>query len=212
MLTGEDDGDEFEDEPAEPTGPVRAAGAPVAAPVAPAPARAEPRTITPVTTTVSTGHWADGLAVDDSESPQPFDQLLARGGLSGVPTTTTSALILPALPDGGPLTTPHPLTGEIIVTGSIDLPRSFGATGAHPDQVDSSDIDRLFDQVEDSPATGVAPVAAKRAVSTQGSTRDYITAPKKEGASMPLILAITAGVLALGVVAALVVGVVAGLI
>ena len=35
--------------------------------------------------------------------------------------------------------------------------------------------------------------------------------PKKEGMNVPLVLAVTAGVLALGVVATLVIGVVAGL-
>jgi hypothetical protein len=101
-------------------------------------------------------------------------------------------------------------SGEVIVTGSVDLPRSYGAAGVHPSQIDSSDVDRLFDQIEDGAGVG-APVAATRAISTQGPARAMMAPPKKEGMNAPLVLAVTAGVLALGVVATLVIGAVAGL-
>ena len=149
------------------------------------------------------GHWASQLHAPDRA--EPFDQLLSRGGVShGVPTTT-NALILPALPDHGQIGNPLASAGEIIATGTIDLPRSYGATGVHPSQIDSSDVDRLFDRVEDV-GTGVAPVAATSAISTQGASRTMIAPPKKEGMNVPLVLAVTAGVLALGVVATLVIG------
>ncbi|KRC62805.1 hypothetical protein ASE14_03050 [Agromyces sp. Root81] len=155
------------------------------------------------------GHWTSQLNAP-VESAEPFDQLLSRGGVShGVPTTT-NALILPTLPDHGSLGTPLAASGEIIATGSIDLPRSFGASGVHPSRIDSSDVDRLFDQIEDV-GTGAAPVAATRAISTQGASRAMIAPPKKEGMNVPLVLAVTAGVLALGVVATLVIGAMAGL-
>lgn len=155
------------------------------------------------------GHWTSQLnaPVDRAE---PFDQLLSRGGVShGVPTTT-NALILPTLPDHGPMSDALAKSGEVIVTGSIDLPRSYGATGVHPSQIDSSDVDRLFDQVEDGAGMG-APVAATRAISTQNGARAMMAPPKKEGMNVPLVLAVTAGVLALGVVATLIIGAVAGL-
>ncbi|WP_146184961.1 hypothetical protein [Agromyces badenianii] len=155
------------------------------------------------------GHWASQLNAPD-ESVEPFDQLLSRGGVShGVPTTT-NALILPNLPDHGSIGNQLASSGEIIATGSIDLPRSYGASGVHPSRIDSSDVDRLFDQVEDV-GSGAAPVAATRAISTQGAARAMIAPPKKEGMNVPLVLAVTAGVLALGVVATLVIGAVAGL-
>jgi hypothetical protein len=156
------------------------------------------------------GHWTAQLntPVDRAE---PFDQLLSRGGVShGVPTTT-NALILPNLPDHGPMSDSFAKSGEVIVTGSVDLPRSFGATGVHPSQIDSSDVDRLFDQVEDGAGVG-APVSATRAISTQSAARAMMAPPKKEGMNAPLVLAVTAGVLALGVVATLVIGAVAGLL
>ena len=157
------------------------------------------------------GHWTSQLDLPDAQ-PEPFDQLLARGGggAHGVPTTT-SALILPSMPSAGGLGQPLPDGGEIMVTGSIDLPRSFGATGLHPSQLDSSDVDRLIDHIEDTGGAGAAPVSASRAVSTQGHPRDMIAPPKKEGVSAPLVLAVTAGVLALGVVASLLVGAMVGI-
>lgn len=155
------------------------------------------------------GHWTSQLNAP-IERAEPFDQMLSRGGVShGVPTTT-NALILPSLPTHGQMGSPLATAGEIIATGSIDLPRSYGATGVHPSHIDSSEVDRLFDRVEDV-GTGVAPVAATRAISTQGASRAMMAAPKKEGMNVPLVLAVTAGVLALGVVATLVIGAIAGL-
>ena len=95
-------------------------------------------------------------------------------------------------------------TGEIMITGSIDLPRSLGATGPHPN---------LFDFVGDGPDArparrgrhhnDVAPAGASRAVSTHTSSRGVMTPPRKRGARLPTVLAITAAVLAIGVPVAL---------
>jgi hypothetical protein len=154
------------------------------------------------------GHWTSQL--DAPVDPQPYDQVLSRGGVGrGVPTTT-NALILPSLPDHSGVPAPLADNGEIIVTGSIDLPRSYGATGVHPSQIDSSDVDRLFDQVEDGASAG-APVSATRAISTQSAAKAVMAPPSKEGMNVPLVLAVTAGVLALGVVATLVIGALTGL-
>ncbi|HET6672097.1 MAG TPA: hypothetical protein VFG92_01870 [Agromyces sp.] len=208
------------DDPAAPTAqPVPSTERPPAAPypAAPAPIRAPaPHQVTestladePVAAPKPVGHWTDQLNAP-VERAEPFDQLLSRGAVShGVPTTT-NALILPNLPHHGTLGDSVTPTGDVIVTGSIDLPRSYGASGVHPSQVDSSDVDRLFDQVEDGAGVG-APIAATRAVSTQGAARAMMAPPKKEGMNVPLVLAVTAGVLALGVVATLVIGAVAGL-
>lgn len=156
------------------------------------------------------GHWTAQLNVP-ADRAEPFDQLLSRGVSHGVPTTT-NALILPSLPNQAPVgDSPLASSGEIIVTDSINLPRSYGATGVHPSHIDSSDVDRLFDQVEDGAGTGGAPIAATRAISTQGAARAMMAPPKKDGVNAPLVLAVTAGVLALGVVATLVIGAVAGL-
>ncbi|MFC6355531.1 hypothetical protein [Luethyella okanaganae] len=186
---------------------------PVAHPIAPAPdpasgpllsdapasAERAPEEDTPVPSQLPAGHWSLDIDVEDDADDQSFDQLLSRGvGAGGVPTTT-NALILPSIPQqpGNPV----PLTtGEVLVTGSIDLPRSMGQTGAHPGRIDSSMVDRLLDQVDEStPATNAQPIRASQAVSTHTSTRGVMTPPRRRGISVPTVLAITAAVLALGV-------------
>jgi hypothetical protein len=158
------------------------------------------------------GHWSVDPD-DDSHiqaigrrDDQTFDDLVGNGiGAGGIPTTT-NALILPAIPrqgSSGPITS----TGEIMITGSIDLPRSLGATGQHPNLFDSSEMDRMLDQLDEGGHhNDVAPVSASRAVSTHTSTRGVMTPPRKRGASLPTVLAITAAVLAIGVLSLFVVG------
>lgn len=157
------------------------------------------------------GHWSldpddDADVVNEHthtlDQVQQFDQIIARGiGAGGVPTTT-NALILPDMSHQDRPVGSFTSTGEILITGSIDLPRSLGSTGAHPDRFDSSDVDHMLDQIDESGAgSDVAPVSASRAVSSHTSTRGVMTPPKKEIAWLPTVLAITAAALALGVIA-----------
>jgi hypothetical protein len=212
-------------------GPAPISSAPVSsAPVSSAPVRPAPiGSATPAATPRATiaesepvptvsglnppiGHWSVDPD-DDSHiqtigrrDDQTFDDLVGNGvGAGGIPTTT-NALILPAIPrqgSSGPITS----TGEIMITGSIDLPRSLGATGQHPNLFDSSEMDRMLDQLDEGGHhNDVAPVSASRAVSTHTSTRGVMTPPRKRGASLPTVLAITAAVLAIGVLSLFVVG------
>jgi hypothetical protein len=190
-------------EPSRPDAPAADAPSPAAA----ASTASEPTGLTP-----PMGHWSIDRD-DDSHietigrrDDQTFDDLVGRGiGAGGIPTTT-NALILPAIPrqgNAGPITS----TGEIMITGSIDLPRSLGATGQHPNLFDSSEMDRMLDQLDEGGHhNDVAPVSASRAVSTHTSTRGVMTPPRKRGASLPTVLAITAAVLAIGVLSLFVVG------
>ncbi|GAB3388841.1 hypothetical protein GCM10027568_10300 [Humibacter soli] len=150
----------------------------------------------------SAGHWStmgDEPASDTGNTP--------RSSVASGSVTTANALILPSIPSAGMATTPLTSTGEIIVTGSIDLPRSLGTTGQHPDHFDSSDIDRIFEESDAAPTTSsVAPVRASKAVATHTSTRGMITPPKARGNKLPVTLAVTAAFLALGVAALLVAG------
>lgn len=171
-----------------------AAPAPAAAPEAEEDTSAqERRPFTP-----PTGHWSTAAELEDGSEP-----ITSRNVGHSTAATTTNALILPSLPVAdatGPLTS----TGEILVTGSIDLPRTLGATGAH-DRIDSSDIDRLLDNEENEFNTSeVAPVRASRAISTHTSTRGVIAPPKKRGNALPVVLMVTAGVLAVGVIGLLI--------
>jgi hypothetical protein len=154
-----------------------------------------------------TGHWSIAAAEPDlAEQPKETgDPAYARSRVTTGTVTSSNALILPSVPSIADATGPLTSTGEILVTGSIDLPRSLGATGTHSDRFDSSDIDRLFEQAEGEQNTAdVAPIRASRAVSTHTSTRDTITPRKHPSNKLPTVLAITAAVLALGVVGLLV--------
>ncbi|HSP53090.1 MAG TPA: hypothetical protein VLO00_09370 [Cryobacterium sp.] len=158
------------------------------------------------------GHWSLARDEVDDHVPgvtqlEPFDQLVARGiGAGGIPTTT-NALILPSIPHQGSTSGPLASTGEIMVTGSIDLPRSLGSTGALPNVFDSSDMDQMLDQLDEGGHhSGVAPVSASRAVSTHASTRGVMAPPAKRGLTVPAVLTVTAGVLAFGVLALIVAG------
>ncbi|MDN4596335.1 hypothetical protein [Leifsonia virtsii] len=183
--------------PAEPESPAAAAAPTAAAPAASATsedtAAQERRPFTP-----PTGHWSTAAELDDQNQP-----ITSRNVAQSTAATTTNALILPAIPQ--PSAAPLTSTGEILVTGSIDLPRGMGATGAHPDRIDSSDIDRLLDGEENEFNTSeVQPVRASRAISTHTSTRGVIAPPKKRGNALPVVLMVTAGVLAVGVIGLLV--------
>ncbi|AAT88719.1 hypothetical protein ATY41_06715 [Leifsonia xyli subsp. xyli] len=149
--------------------------------------------------TPPTGHWSAGTEFDEKNEP-----VTTRNVAHSAAATTTNALILPSLPKPD-ATLPLTSTGEILVTGSIDLPRALGATGAMPDRIDSSDIDRLLDGEENEFNTSdSAPILASRAISSHTSTRSVIPPPKKRGNALPVVLMITAGVLAVGVLGLLI--------
>jgi hypothetical protein len=88
--------------------------------------------------------------------------------------------VLPSIPDHdfGPLS-----TGDgIMMTGSISLPASMSATGAHPKQLDESDLDHLLDPGDHQVSnTDSQPVRAIRAVSTHTSSRGVIGTVKPKG-------------------------------
>jgi len=175
----------------------------------PPPAAVEPVFIEPERTPASrpTGHWSVQAEMDDDELP--FENTLSRTVGSGTSAITTSALVLPSVPQASDLNHAYSSTGEILVTGSIDLPRSLGTTGALPHRVDNSDFedDPLDSQVA-SPDS--APVRAIRAVSTHTSTRGVIESKRPQSNRVLSAIIITASVLVVAVVGLLVYAVVSG--
>lgn len=152
------------------------------------------------------GHWSTQALIDDGEQAQ--ENIVARdvGATSGA--ITTSALVLPSMPTGENIMGPLSGTGEILITGSINLPSSMGSTGVHPARYDHSDVDALLeaDDREDSDPES-APVRAIRAISTNTSSGDVINSMKPQKTSrLPLILIVSAAVMAVGVVVLLVAG------
>ncbi|SDZ11604.1 hypothetical protein [Herbiconiux ginsengi] len=148
---------------------------------------------------------ADRTPVSSEELPSSFDDLISlRNTAATNSISTTSALVLPNVPGSGDVGTALDETGEVIITGSIDLPASFGATGAPASGLESNDLDTLLERSEgETGASDVAPVSASRAISTNTSSTSLIAPPKRARANAPVVLAITAGVLAVGVVSLL---------
>ncbi|MCU1422752.1 MAG: hypothetical protein JWN36_2403 [Microbacteriaceae bacterium] len=203
--------------PAPTASPVSAFPAPTAAPVrAPfdAPAPTEPARYTPANDTGGytppTGHWSTQALIDDDEQ---VENTLSRnvGVTSGA--ITTNALVIPSLPSEE-LLRPLGSTGEILITGTIDLPRSMGSTGAHPERYDHSDVDAFLEASdrEDAVNNDSAPVRAIRAVSTHTGAGAIIEAGKpSSGSRVPLILAISGAAIAVGVVVLVIAGIFFGI-
>ncbi|WFR68540.1 hypothetical protein P9139_10610 [Curtobacterium flaccumfaciens] len=153
----------------------------------------------PVTTAFEppVGHWSQ--QAHDSNDAEIHDE---ETGTRRVAVTNTNAIVLPnsALADPtGALNA----TGEVILTGSIDLPASLSSTGSHR-PIDGAEVDRLLEQHDEQPETDASPVRASRAVSSHTSTRQVVLAAAKPKESRtPLILGVTVG--AVGVAAAAVI-------
>ena len=158
-----------------------------AVPVVPA----EPRGERPV------GHWSRQAELDDEEQP-------VTGSLSrevGIGVITTNALVLPEIPHHD-FTRTLTSTGDVLLTGSIDLPRSLSSTGALPAQLDESDIDHMLDPGDRQVAsTDSQPVRAVKAVSTHTSSRGIINAtPPKRGNKGLTVLIVAASAMLVVVV------------
>jgi len=143
------------------------------------------------------GHWSQ--QAHDSNDAEIQDQ---ETGTRRVAVTNTNAIVLPnsALADPtGALNA----TGEVILTGSIDLPASLSSTGSHR-PIDGAEVDRLLEQHDEQPETDASPVRASRAVSSHSSTRQVVLAAAKPKESRtPVILAVS--VASVGVAAAAVI-------
>jgi hypothetical protein len=155
----------------------------------------------------ASNHWRVQAALEDNELP--YENTLSRTVGSNTSAITTSALVLPSVPQPDSLLASLNSTGEILVTGSINLPRSLGSTGAHPGRLDNSDYeDDPFDSQVVAPDS--APVRAVRAVSTNTSTRGVIETKRPQGNRMLTAVIVVAGVLCVGLVSLLVFAFVTG--
>jgi len=154
------------------------------------------------------GHWSRQGELDDET--QPYENTLSRQVGGSNIATTTSALVLPVIP-APDFSTAIGNTGDILVTGSIDLPRSLGTTGGDARRYDDPDVDNLFDAFDNEIInTDSAPVRAIRAVSTHTSTHGVLAnAQPKTSRMLPILLGTTI-VLAVAVVTVLVVAFVNG--
>lgn len=152
------------------------------------------------------GHWSTQLEQDDPS--QPHETTINR--TVGSASLTTSALVLPSVPVGdisGPLSG----TGEVMLTGSIDLPQSLAATGVSG-RLEHEGIDRLFESHDaELVSTDSVPVSAIKAVSTQSGS-NLAHAPKPKGTRALTALVISAASMGVVVVGLLIVALVMGVL
>jgi hypothetical protein len=150
---------------AAPPEPAPMAPAQFAPPVAPA--AVEP--VAPTTGERPVGHWTNQSDLDDRTqiNPSTISRTIGSGAI------TTSALVLPSIP-GHDMT-----TGEVMLTGSVSLPASLAATGAHH-SIDESDLDHLLDPGDHQAVnTDSVPIRAIRAVSSHTNSRNQVLAAAK---------------------------------
>ncbi len=138
------------------------------------------------------GHWSTQADLDDET--QPYESTINRKVGSG--HATTNALVLPVTPERdirGALTG----GGEIMLTGSIDLPASLASSGT-TDRHDHSALDSLFEGGEhELVPTDSQPVRAVRAVSTHATGQGVTHTQKPKGNRVLTGLLIAASAMAL---------------
>jgi hypothetical protein len=164
--------------------------------------------------TLSKGFGRDSMLVaaleaekaSQADNEVAFEDLLGSG-MTSTGQITTSSLIIPVAPAQAEAGATSNSTGEILITGTIDLPRGLGSAGQDPNHFDGAGIDRLLEGDElPASVTAASPVAASRAVSSHGSTRDVVPATTNQSNKLLMTLAIAAAVLAAGVIAVLIIG------
>ena len=147
--------------------------------------------------------------VGQVELPASFDQLISRSVTGAI--GTGNALILSQTPSASPLVAPVAATGEVLITGSFNLPEGLGSTGHAPGTADGKEVDAVLVDGELPAHSSPTPIAASAAISTVKNGGDIIKPPTPEkGGRLMLTLAITAGVLALALVGVLILAFVTG--
>jgi hypothetical protein len=145
-------------------------------------------------------HWSDGIHNTDD----PFENTFRREVGLAASSTHTNALVLPEMPSvsiGGPVSG----TGEIIITGMIDLSSTIAATGVRPAVHESPGLDDFFDDFDDLDREAApqdsAPVSALDAVGSYATPLGLLT-PSPQPARKTLttvLIASTVGMAAIAI-------------
>ena len=137
--------------------------------------------------------------------PPSFDQLISRSAAATGSVSTPNALILSQTPAGVPLVGPVTSTGEVLITGTFELPEGLGSAGHVPGTTDGRDVDAVLLDGELPAASSPTPIAASAAISTVKQPGEIIRPPAPEkGSKLVVGLIITTGALAVAVAVALV--------
>ncbi|MCS3843854.1 hypothetical protein [Microbacterium sp. AK031] len=152
--------------------------------------------------------FGNGLLAEKSEVPSfapSFDELITADS-GGSQHLAPNTLIFTPSPGERSLSGPVASTGEILVTGSYELPRGIGSQGHAHGAADGKESDAVLIDGELPPASSPTPIAASSAISTIKPAGEVIRPPAPEkGNKLMLTLAITAGGLALALAVALIV-------
>ncbi|MEV8251521.1 hypothetical protein AB0O87_11450 [Microbacterium sp. NPDC076768] len=148
--------------------------------------------------------FGEGVLADAAVTHTPFrpsfDELLTVADSTGSQHSSANALIFTPSPGEGSLSGPVASTGEVLVTGSYELPQGMGSQGHALGTTDGRDVDAVLIDGELPPASSPTPIAASSAVSTLKPAGEVIRPPAPEkGNRLMVILAIVAGGLALAV-------------
>ncbi|MDF2559535.1 MAG: hypothetical protein K0R99_981 [Microbacterium sp.] len=148
--------------------------------------------------------FGEGLLTDAPDAHAPFrpsfDELIGVGDSTGSQHSAPNALIFTPSPGEGSLSGPVASTGEILVTGSYELPKGMGSQGHALGTTDGKDVDAVLIDGELPPASSPTPIAASSAVSTIKPAGEVIRPPAPEkGNRLMVTLAIIAGGLALAI-------------
>lgn len=168
---------------------------------------APPREESQVTVNPSLGEGLFDKLRSASVPSASFDDLLIAGGESSGSTSTSNALIVNQNPLlTGSLVAPITGTGEVLITGTFELPEGFGSRGHVEGAADGHEVDAVLIDGELPAASSPTPISASAAISTvKNGSGEIIRPPAPEkGNRLLLVLSITAGALALALVVALV--------
>lgn len=143
--------------------------------------------------------------------PPSFDQLIARSSSATGSVATPNALILSQTPSAAPLG-PITATGEVLITGSFDLPAGLGSVGHAEGAADGKELDAALIDGELPPQSSPTPIAASAAISTARNSGEEIIRPPapEKGNKLMIALVVTAGALAAAVVGVLIIAVTTG--
>jgi len=145
------------------------------------------------------------------DAPAAFDELLESG--SAGPHKTASTLIFTPSPGAGSLSGPVASTGELLITGTYQLPEGVGSQGHALGTTDGRDVDAVLLDGELAPASSPTPIAASSAISTSKPAGEVIRPPAPDKRNkLTLTLAIVAGGLALALAASLIIAFTSGVL
>ncbi len=151
-----------------------------------------------------------GAEIEPDAFVASFDDLLTQSTSGSV--ATPSALIVSQNTGDSAIVAPIAATGEVIVTGSFNLPEGLGSLGHVPGVADGKEVDAVLVDGELPAHSSPTPISASAAISTVKGPGEIITPPAPEKNNKLMVtLAITAGVLAAALVGVLAVAIITGI-